>query len=593
MKIDDLIDAIGDIDDSYLEKYTPQLRRKSHIPWGLISAAACFCLLICTVVILRSVGVLPSVPEPLSTAPTETTEPQSTDIGYVSLLPQPVPSEVEQSVTVQVVPRKVDNPENLPVLKWVVLNGGFRNWAEEPVEELNQMLADRSMSFRLQFVVISAPFSLYGYDCNFLSLPVVQDAIKDADLITGSMTAAQRLEYLSPITQYVTGDAQLSLAGAALHELNWAGLTTDGEIYGIPTEYTWATNNGWWLDPDMLDVWGITQEDLKKDYWEMDELFARIYQANGNRPFLYCPNGRMETGTLRYETVNSVYSSLGRYLTNRYQNDVGAIYSIKLTNGRPEVVHPLEDEEGKKILEAVNRYQAAGYTTTESKYGVLYYGTVDSAEPYVNEYGRLYIPVTPLVYNSGYSYCQVTGITAVSRKKQAAVQLLNLMIEDREFQYQLFYGKEGRDYVIDDDGVFTVCNHQNGKSYGMLGLSMLSIYNLKNDFGTAKWDSTRNWKVDQSGKTMLQYYQDEMNAVRYISCPVSFDLTHFEKELRKIEVVVNRYYDIMDKDWNGQSYSRMVDALEDAGSKKVLAALRAQLEGWLLEHPDWTAEVQP
>ncbi len=56
MTVEQLIEAVGEIDDSYIESYTRGYHKKTRIPWGLITATACFCLVIGSAVFLNSVG---------------------------------------------------------------------------------------------------------------------------------------------------------------------------------------------------------------------------------------------------------------------------------------------------------------------------------------------------------------------------------------------------------------------------------------------------------------------------------------------------------------------------------------------------------
>ncbi len=58
MTINQLIDAIGDIDDRYLEENIAGIPKRSRAPWGLIAAAACFCLLIGSLFFLQNTGLL-------------------------------------------------------------------------------------------------------------------------------------------------------------------------------------------------------------------------------------------------------------------------------------------------------------------------------------------------------------------------------------------------------------------------------------------------------------------------------------------------------------------------------------------------------
>ncbi len=62
MTTEQLMDAIEVIDDSYIAKYTRGLPKKSQIHWGLISAAACFCLMVTSVIFVLSSGLIPAIP---------------------------------------------------------------------------------------------------------------------------------------------------------------------------------------------------------------------------------------------------------------------------------------------------------------------------------------------------------------------------------------------------------------------------------------------------------------------------------------------------------------------------------------------------
>ena len=44
----------------------------------------------------------------------------------------------------------------------------------------------------------------------------------------------------------------------------------------------------------------------------------------------------------------------------------------------------------------------------------------------------------------------ITGIAAGTEHKEYVLCLLSLIVDDEAFKMQLFYGKEGRDYAIED-----------------------------------------------------------------------------------------------------------------------------------------------
>ena len=85
MKIDQLMDAIEEIDDRYIEESAYGVRRKRNIPWGMIITAACFCLVIGAAMFMQSLGILPhlngpgaTTAQPTTTEPSDMTEPSNT-----------------------------------------------------------------------------------------------------------------------------------------------------------------------------------------------------------------------------------------------------------------------------------------------------------------------------------------------------------------------------------------------------------------------------------------------------------------------------------------------------------------------------------
>ena len=172
--------------------------------------------------------------------PDDTVMPTSPNDGGLSVIPTPSEWEIELEgkliVSCQYLPQTVDNPENLPILKWVCLTDGLRGgtnrvWHEAAVHELNQMLAQRDMPFRVQFVMMT--MSEWLMDSNWFSRPEAQAVLKNADLIYGIMSADEAMEYLIPITEYVAGTAEHSLKNAVAHENDWAAAMINGEVYGI------------------------------------------------------------------------------------------------------------------------------------------------------------------------------------------------------------------------------------------------------------------------------------------------------------------------------------------------------------------------
>ncbi|MBO5954198.1 MAG: hypothetical protein J6Q53_08835 [Oscillospiraceae bacterium] len=492
-------------------------------------------------------------------------------------------------VTCQYLPEKVENPENLPVLKWVCLTerglgGGVRTWNEAAVQEVNQMLAEKKMPFRIQFVLLTMDQGMMYLD--WFSYPEAQEALKDADLIYGAMTAEDMVQYLAPITEYVTGDAEPSLKNSVPHPLNWNAGTVGEEIYGIRTTITKASSSGWSVDADLLEQCDLTAADFEADFWEMDALFAKIYEANDRRPFLYIISDGFTTKNypLGVEPPSIAPRVLNNMIPNIYDR-IGSCFVVDYSGKTPVVRNVLDTEVTRKMQQALIRYSIAGYTTDRFEIGRIQYGALTGNLPYTtaNDEEQLRVPVTTACYYEMQPYGHVSGVAAVSRHKQEAVQLLNLIAENEAFRMQLFYGKEGRDYKV-EDGYYSLISHSDGSNYGMDFLSPLSHFcGLNSYWKTADLRSpgTENWTLIQyEGKTLLQTYREILDD-SVVACPISFDYTGLEQELNAIQAVCKKYFPIFTtSQMTPDVYAQMLQEMKIAGSDKVVAQLQRQLETW-------------
>ena len=83
MKPEKMMDVLGEIDDALVEEFAQRRPPRFHVPWSLVTTAACLCLVIASLVVLRSMGLLPVAPMPTdptqtTTQPSETTMPTET-----------------------------------------------------------------------------------------------------------------------------------------------------------------------------------------------------------------------------------------------------------------------------------------------------------------------------------------------------------------------------------------------------------------------------------------------------------------------------------------------------------------------------------
>ncbi len=488
-----------------------------------------------------------------------------------------VPEEYE--VVVQRIPEKVDNPDGLPVLKWVCLvtQEATRKWSDMAIVEINQMLADREMPFRLQLVIVGMKeFPTSAVD--WTAVPEAAEIIAEADLLYGLFPTEKAEEYLLPITDYVTGDAQPNLQNAVPHQLNWTDTTYGGEIYGIPAGLSEAISNGWCVETQKLKEWGLEVTDFQKNFWEMDQIFSRIYKENGEKKFLNFAANAAYQGTHPNRTPSIV--PLHDYICSMYQCDVGGGFALDVRKGVPVLVDLVETEDFRLIQSAGIRYIDAGFAGTPAKEEKLplEFCKTEGTVPYTNG-NYTFIPVTEsFYYNYFNGVLHLNGIAANTSYAAEAVQLLSLIAEDEAFRDQLCFGKEGRDYK-NISGIPVPITENDGSSYSARFLSPLQSFSSR------------------FNRSSLEDYREKLDGITYTYYPITFDFTGLESELKTRESLLGTFYSQMDRteneivvlyekayviprmDENG--YERMLQLVKDAKNAKILAALQEQLDKWM------------
>ena len=512
-----------------------------------------------------------------TTLPPETTEetlPWFTKEPKSYIMESDEMHELNGDVAVQVLPETVENPDGLPVLKWVCMvdtlfYSGNNPMNEAAVVELNQMLADRNLPYRVQFTILSSS-GWFVWPEEWFSHPDVLKELEDADLIFGYCTAREMEQWLLPLTDHIYGDAQPALAGAMPDPLHWYSFEADGEIYGIPYCVYPAYGQGWRVDAAFMEKYDLTAEDFNRNFWEMDELFAKIYEKNGNQPFivdtLYGRSGgeMVDMNRTRYwlpingAFKDSTYQPACLYLT------------IDLLAEKPTVVNFVETDMFQKTYDAVLRYKEAGYLGRSRD--IEFCGRIDSAEPYLNTSGnKYYIPCGPTGLSVP-SHIFMTGISAKSAHTEEALSLLEQIMVDDALRLQLCYGKEGRDYVL-EDGAYTRVTQEDGSWYCMDYLSPQADFF---DFTTGK-----------QSKELVEIHKKNMSQATFAYCPIVFDYTVVEEELTAIGKVLGDYQSMYATPYYEEYYPKMLEKLEEAGMSTVIAEMQRQLDAWIAEHPDW------
>ena len=539
---------------------------------------------------------LPAVtipPTESTEAPTEPTFPRP-EKEHLDLAEVDAYAEGEKKVAYTLLPETVDNPENLPVLKWVsfctsspddtrVLTSFDRNtqWSEEAAEEVNAMLAACEMPFRIQFVL----FTTEEKRIDWLRVPEVREVMAEADLITGVFTQAEAIRYLMPITEYVSEDAEISLSGHVAHALEWNASTYDGEVYGLPAGRDYPIGGGWHVRDEVFTEYGFTVEDFQKDFLSMDEVFAELYEKNGNKRFFGLDNADL---TWRYKNgVAAIWpGSMHEMIDSRF-DCIGLCYGIDYSGEKPVVVNYLETEYFTQLRQKLFEYSKYLYSESDAN-ELVAYRTCYSAYPacyYEEPYGtiepgyRWLIPVEQTSVSTEYLQ-KMTGILKKSDQRTFALQLLEALGEDETFRKQFLFGWEGKDYKV-VDGEYQALSREDG-TYNMKFLSGMSPFCgfIYDDYGTNEF-----LLPEADGMNRLETYQSSVEQSQ-IWAPVTFNWSQMRTERAQIEKILRDYLQYLPY-VSDTTYERLLERVRDAGGDRIKRELQRQLDEWFAENPEW------
>ena len=276
---------------------------------------------------------------------------------------------------------------------------------------------------------------------------------------------------------------------------------------------------------------------------------------------------------------------------------VASCFAIDYSGDSPRVVNYLEQDNIKNWQAACLRYQEAGYVTNSQQESTISYRacqassvtTFIDATDTDNIEEKVQIPIMKPLFVDATDGAIVSGICADTGNMEAALKLLNLIAEDADFRLHLFYGKEGRDYTI-EDGYYGITKTDGGY-YCMDFISQLAYFCDLTTSPQAEDVATATdyySAIAADGKTQLETFRESLdNSIR--CCPVVFEFSGMDAELTALSNIMREYFPRFSC-LTADEYNQMLQELKDAGSEVIQAELQKQLDDWLAENPDWDSQ---
>ena len=496
--------------------------------------------------------------------------------------------EPESAARVQYIPKKVKGSKKLPVLKFVCVvdhrsilgKNENKTCQENAINAVNQYLKETNAGFQIQMIMITGVEHSYGMGLDCFEDSRVREEVADADLLYADFFPERMTEYLDPLTDYATG-SDAPLFNAVPHESLWFQTTLDGEIYGLPYRFNSPDSPGWVVEAEVLERCSLTPEDFQREYWEMDEVFAKIYEEYGtsfmmvmeDNPFLGLADGRI------CSIPDNIWSEHSKYYTF-----VAACYGTNSDDGHPRILNILDTDYIKQIQQAMPQYTAAGYTFSDQKVfnktRLVTYSTIYTDTPMLRD-GKWYIPVGQQ-RNRYQLYGFMTGIAKTSEHKEEALSFLRLLSEDTRLRDLLCFGEEGVNYTL-EDGVGVPIEE---KRHDLSFLTPMADFG---SFDTWNWPGGPNQFKVEEDETALEVYRRIMDA-RLPRCPLDyrywFDFTDLEDEIEAVNTAVRMRAGSFSK-LTPEEYDTWMQEIREAGGDVIQAELQRQLDAWLAENPGW------
>lgn len=273
-------------------------------------------------------------------------------------------------------------------------------------------------------------------------------------------------ESLTPYLQTKDGNKLYE----AFHPKFWESTEVAGQNYGVTSNISRPTYSSVFINNYYIDKYKIDVDSFPTDIWEWEPLLAKIKEGE---------KGRDDFFVMEYPFLsNSLYS---------YTNPVSALIAgvCDETEPTPIAVNLFEQEKAVKIFECLKRYDDEGYFGQIQTYkdGTLKpfdfaltvaTGLSSDAEVENHLHSLFEEGGHPTSFQSkrlSESYAislmhNINGIYSKSENKEKAFELLTLLATNADIANFLRYGKEGRDFEVQDGRAINVLT-DSPQSFGL------------------------------------------------------------------------------------------------------------------------------
>lgn len=363
-----------------------------------------------------------------------------------------------------------------------------------------------------------------------------------------------------------------------------ADTTVAGAVRGVTALYNKVSNVYWLFRKDILEKHGFNVDDLKT-MDDVEKVLATVKeQEDGMIPLAASAEGNVLTLANAY-----AQDDLGNAITYDSLGDSTTRVGVAFYDNPKQVVNNYASDAYRAAIDRVHKWYEAGYihkdaaTVKDTAETLAAAGNVFSwiseSEFGVeaNKSSQVGYPLVAKKLSTGtISTTQLTkfvwGVPSTSQEQEAAVKFLNLMYTEPKIANLLAWGIEGRDYVVNADGLaaypegVTAQNVPYHQADFMIG----------NQFNVIPWvgnpadlrDIIRKENQEAPVSELLGFAYDPVNMTNELSAIVNV-LAEYRASLES--GIANPE----------ETLPKFLQALKDAGADELIADIQSQLDAWL------------
>jgi putative aldouronate transport system substrate-binding protein len=370
---------------------------------------------------------------------------------------------------------------------------------------------------------------------------------------------------------------------AAINPLYLTGPLVNGELYMIPTNKELAEGRSLFLDTSLIDKYGL---DVRTEM-TIEELMPLFEVIKANEPdvsiiahedFNWYPvtKGYLEN----IDKTWSIVPGLEQYVVNLETGEARHKLELDFCNERYGIYRECR-EKGYYSVEVDEGRATAAELIAQGRL-FCYKGMVKPYEPenYKAAYSLEKEPTTifagkPLIKTESTTGAGLS-ITSYSAKKEAAMQVMNLLWTDEQLINLVQSGIEGRHYVKSDAARFWKSLPEGAENAGETGYAAGYSWQFGNDMLNLIWDTVPADFHDQ-----YQIFNDTSMVSPVLGFFFSSD--DVKNEVSATDALGVQYVQILEDgkaaDVEG-TIATAVDEIRKAGSEKVCEAIKAQYLAW-------------